>query len=331
MENKKKKSQEKKTEPHEFRYEDLLEGFSLDEDDDASKIIPVVETSDMDDQALAELLRDEVEEPAAQKDADSSDTSLKEDTDLEMEFEKLELISISEELEADTVTAQSCTGEKLEMDDIEEDSAEPDIKKQEFVFEEDQGGYASLLSQLENEEKPEESAESKEGKPETDLTDLELEKLAGLDFGELSDKDEYNREADRKAALSVRDSRRLPSLDDETADEPAIMDAEADKKASAAVIDEQEKPAPEMDFLGLSGIQSKPEKSGKPVLSRTEVLFEGVEMDFDEQVDAVTHAELLLAQGKRKEAAEAFQRLSETKGVTHWVSKRLSMFSVPEK
>ena len=331
MESKKKKSQEKKTELHEFRYEDLLDGFSMEEEDDASKNIPSVEIPDMDDQALAELLGDKVEKPAVKKDSDSSGAALEEELDLEKEFEKLDLSSISEELEADTVTAQPGTHEKLEMDVIAEDSAEPDIKKPEFVIEEDQGGYASLLSQLENEEKPEEHAESKEGKLEVDLTYLELEKLDGLDFEELSDKDEYTRDADRKAALSYRDTQELPSLDDEPADEPALMDAEADKEVSADVIDEPEKPAQEMDFLGLSGIQSKPEKSGKPVLSRTEVLFEGVEMDFDEQVDAVTHAELLLAQGKRKEAAEAFQQLSETKGVTHWVNKRLRLLTVPEK
>ncbi|MDP2983986.1 MAG: hypothetical protein Q8O92_11745 [Candidatus Latescibacter sp.] len=330
MENKKKKSQEKKTEPHEFRYEDLLDGFSMKEEDDATKNIPVVETPDMDDQALAELLGDEAEKRIVKKGADSLDTALEDDTDLEKEFEKLDLSSVSEELEADTVTAQPGTRKKLEMDVIAVDSAEPDIKKPEFVIEEDQGGYASLLSQLENEEKPEEPAESKEGKPEVDFSDLELEKLAGLDLEELSDKDEYNRDADRKVTLSERDTRELPSLDDEPSDEPAIMDAEADKEVSSDV-NEPEKPAPEMDFLGLSGIQSKPEKSAKSVLSLTEVLFEGVEMDFDEQIDAVTHAELLLAQGKRKEAANAFQHLSETKGVTHWVSKRLRMLTVPEK
>lgn len=65
---------------------------------------------------------------------------------------------------------------------------------------------------------------------------------------------------------------------------------------------------------------------GKPA-GQMEVLFEGVEMSFEDQTDDVTLAELLLAQGKKKEAAELFQQISRNKGTTFWVAKRLRALS----
>ena len=46
-------------------------------------------------------------------------------------------------------------------------------------------------------------------------------------------------------------------------------------------------------------------------------------MDFDEQVKNVTLAEVLLAQGKKEEAAELFNSVASQKGVTYWVEKRI--------
>jgi hypothetical protein len=323
MESKKNKDQ-KNTGSHEFGYEDLLDGFSMEEEE-KSKNITGDEIPDMDDQALAELLGDEGKIPVIKESVESIekiDSSQEENTDLEKEFEKLDLASISEELEVETVTDPTVTGEiqKLEIDG---ELVELEIKKPEFVIEEDQGGYASLLDQLENEEKPEEPAESKESEPEADLNEMELKELAGFDFEELSAKDEYNFNIESKTALNTQE---LPPLDDES----AMMNTETDKDISVDTLEEPGKPEKEMDFLGLSGIKSKPDKSGKPMFFSTEVLFDGVDMDFDDQVDAVTHAELLLAQGKRKEAAETFHNLSKKKGVTHWVGKRIRMLSTPE-
>ncbi|MFA6472924.1 MAG: hypothetical protein WCU00_12880, partial [Candidatus Latescibacterota bacterium] len=146
---------------------------------------------------------------------------------------------------------------------------------------------------------------------------------------ELAEEDVPDLEADRETALNILETSELPSLDE--SDGKSDIDAPTETIISEKSIEEpikQEEP----DFLGLSGIPSKPEKSAKQPSpsSRTDVLFDGVTMDFDDQIDLVTHAELLLAQGKRKEAAEIFHQLSEKKGVTHWVSKRLRQFSLTD-
>lgn len=82
-----------------------------------------------------------------------------------------------------------------------------------------------------------------------------------------------------------------------------------------------------VDFLGLTGVSPQENRApGKPA-GQMEVLFEGVEMSFEDQTDDVTLAELLLAQGKKKEAAELFQQISRNKGTTFWVAKRLRALS----
>ncbi len=89
---------------------------------------------------------------------------------------------------------------------------------------------------------------------------------------------------------------------------------------------EESAPEPEHDFLGLSSLGAAPEQKReetKKTRGKTETLYDGVEMDFDEQIAVVTLAELLFAQGKKKEAGELFVELSKKKGVTSWVAKRL--------
>lgn len=46
-------------------------------------------------------------------------------------------------------------------------------------------------------------------------------------------------------------------------------------------------------------------------------------MDTEEQISAVTHAELLIAMGKGNEAAEILKNVSDNKGVTPRVNKLL--------
>ncbi len=59
-----------------------------------------------------------------------------------------------------------------------------------------------------------------------------------------------------------------------------------------------------------------------------EVMLEGIEMDADEQISTVTHAEILLAQGKEKEAIKLYTHVSEKRGVTPFVSKRLRELNI---
>ncbi|MCD6308137.1 MAG: hypothetical protein J7M24_03990, partial [Candidatus Latescibacteria bacterium] len=77
----------------------------------------------------------------------------------------------------------------------------------------------------------------------------------------------------------------------------------------------------EDDFLGL-GSAATEEVGGAEAV---EVLFEGIGMDYDEQISAVTLAEVLLAQGKNDEAEELFKKVQAQEGITTWVAKRLNI------
>ncbi len=59
-----------------------------------------------------------------------------------------------------------------------------------------------------------------------------------------------------------------------------------------------------------------------------EVNIDGFEMNIEEQIRAVTRAELLLAQGKTSEAADVFSQIVENRGVTPWVAKRCAELGV---
>ncbi len=88
----------------------------------------------------------------------------------------------------------------------------------------------------------------------------------------------------------------------------------------------------EDDFLRLADEEGPQKEDSGPLggvadvgkTSLAEVLLEGIEMDIPEQVSSVTKVELLLAQGKEKEAADLLKHIADRKGVTPWVSKRLN-------
>jgi len=73
----------------------------------------------------------------------------------------------------------------------------------------------------------------------------------------------------------------------------------------------------EEDFGPLAGI------ADVKVNALNEVLMPGIDMDAKEQVEAVTRAEVFLAQGKKKEAADIYASVSKKKGATPFVLKRL--------
>ncbi len=80
------------------------------------------------------------------------------------------------------------------------------------------------------------------------------------------------------------------------------------------------------DFLGLSALTPNDGYPRRRDVT-AEVMFEGVEMGYDRQVDTVTLAELYLAQGRKKEASDLFSMLAKEKGVTHWVGKRIRLLT----
>jgi hypothetical protein len=110
--------------------------------------------------------------------------------------------------------------------------------------------------------------------------------------------------------------------EEKTVEEPVFSIAEEPSSTLSAGSQE-----PEHDFLGLSGVTETVSGQPKKPATKTEVNFEGVEMNYDEQIADVTLAELLFAQGKKKEAADLFLEVSKRKGVTHWVAKRLRLLS----
>lgn len=99
--------------------------------------------------------------------------------------------------------------------------------------------------------------------------------------------------------------------DDEPVTSDPIPEAREDEEASTS------------DFLGLSSLSLF--SSGAS--AESEVMFNGVEMDFEDQVRSVTRAEILLAVGKKDDAVTLFREISGKKGETNWVAKRLRMLA----
>jgi len=320
MESRKKKSTEKTNKSQKLEYEDILESFSLMEDEEPKETV-IEKTLDSDDLALAELLRDMDEKST---DEDSAVIDVEENPDSEKEYESQNYTFFQEDIKETSDTAPFNAAEESVAEDSGQESPKP-----EFVIEDNQSGYASILSELVDEETDVMPAPVIECESEIDVLDLKHENIDDLKSEERAEKDAPDLEADRESALNILETSELPSLDESDGKSDSDTPSEtiiSEKNVEEAKIEE------EPDFLGLSGIPSKPEKSVKQPSpsTRTDVLFDGVMMDFDDQIDLVTHAELLLAQGKRKEAAEIYHQLSENKGVTHWVSKRLRQLSVAD-
>ncbi len=79
------------------------------------------------------------------------------------------------------------------------------------------------------------------------------------------------------------------------------------------------------DFLGLGGMSDAEGGDEGRFGGSTEVLSEGVEMDFDDQISKVTLAEVLISQGKHDDALKLYREIEKKKGVTPWVTERLDM------
>ena len=206
------------------------------------------------------------------------------------------------------------------LENIEETEAE-EAPAEEIAMEieETETSYASLID--------EESAEPSSG----EIT-MEIE-------SEGSDKEVFEKLADNEYSLEDEEAGLEPeeefSLPEEPEEEAVIPEFSADEKTEETFVisgDESEE-SEEEDFLSLEEDTS----SGDDLLAGvtdvkesapTEVMLEGIEMDAEEQISTVTRAELLLAQGKEKEAAELFTGISDKKGVTPWVSKRLSFLNI---
>ena len=216
------------------------------------------------------------------------------------------------------------TGGELSEGDLtemkaEETPAEAPAKEIAMEIEEPETSYASLL----DEESDEPSSGEITMEIESEGSDKEV-------FEKLSD-NEYSLE-DEEADLEPEEEFSLPEESEEEAVTPEFSADEETEETFVISGDESEE-SEEEDFLSLDEDTS----SGDDLLAGvtdvkesapTEVMLEGIEMDTEEQISIVTRAELLLAQGKEKEAAELFTDISEKKGITPWVSKRLGFLNI---
>ena len=229
----------------------------------------------------------------------------------------LEMIVDEDDIAAVPAEEDSFLGTAMVIDDVDSSSGD---------------GYASILDELGGDSVPQQEEES----GEMDFLTLDEEDVsASGDGDELSfigmDSDESVDSADGEfsapADEETEDDSDFLEFDLGIDDEDTGTDSSDEEQAvvvPSADADEDD------DFLGLSDDDSGGEKKSDDFEIDTgtysEVLFEGIDMDFDDQALVVTRAELLLAQNKKDEALALYKQLAE-KGETFWVSKRIEELS----
>lgn len=339
MDDDKRKKEKDTEESPALNYEDLLNGLA--QENKASQD----SRTDFDGLALAELLGEEIRTTHDTEAASGHFDSIAADdySELARQFDELDLSALSEKNVEETAAPaqEDAAVENLpeivnnETSEVGEHSAE------------DKGGYASLIGELdtEGEPSPDDSGDPFPLTEDTADTALTEEDSPGNDrdmepdSGDISAWDDTASIAtlpetpdEAKEAIDISESAELdlsdilntePEAAAETQDEiPSPIPAEEPKQSTPTEVRK-----PEEDFLGLTGLAPQEIRKAGSATQRTEVLYEGVEMNFEDQTADVTLAELLLAQGKREEAADIFKRVSRNKGVTSWVAKRLRYLS----
>lgn len=322
-----------------LNYEDILNGFSLRDVPDGN---PTVPPGGLDALAIAELLGGDV--PAT----DVVIPSVRYDTggetggyaELARQFEDLDLGALAGDKPDDEAFAVP------EVDDAIPAVPETDAEEDEE--------YAMLLGRLGLDDGPRQAASSGAGALDGNDAGPRADGSL-LDFMDLPALDDDGGDADLAAEMEASatesgddDSEEIPSSGAEITpvsetEEFSLeglfaeeSDAEEVPPVTAAVPDAGPEPSapvetvmlveppkePEPDFLGLEGMTAAGAPAGRPA-ARMETLFEGVEMDFEEQIARVTLAELCLAHGDKAMAAGMFQEIADHKGVTNWVARRL--------
>ncbi|MCE5250827.1 hypothetical protein LLG96_11465 [bacterium] len=197
--------------------------------------------------------------------------------------------------------------------------SEFDDEKDVQAADESTDDYASIIDDLENgksDEAPEDTGEEEGAVPVEGDT-------GEFNFVGIDDDKEPEATAQEETAREDTDFMDIDlGLDEDTEETPVT------EENPAVTVPSPEKE--EDDFLGLSSVGTTKESgAGAPGGGSVsaEVLFDGIEMDFDDQIALVTRAELLLAQKKNQEAAELLKQVSQQKGVTHWVAKRLRLLN----
>jgi len=285
----------------ETSYASLIEEESTEEGAEISEPLESIEETGAEEapeEVSPEEIAMEIEEP------ETSYASLIEEESTE------EGAEISEPLESIEETGAEEAPEEVSPEEIAMEIEEPETS------------YASLIE----EESTESSSEETAMEIEDEGSDKEV-------FEKLAD-NEYSLE-DEEAASEPEEEFSLPVESEEEAVTSEFSAAEDTEETFVISGEDTEEPEEE-DFLNLdeetsSGDDFLAGVAGVKESPSTEVMLEGIEMDAEEQISTVTRAELLLSQGKEKEAAELFASVSEKKGVTPWVSKRLGFLNIQEQ
>ena len=237
--------------------------------------------------------------------------------------------------------------ELSEEQNIEETSSEPEFFETRFIpdesLEKETGDYASILNELEE-------SRASEAADETESYINEMSMAANDDFDITDDDspedifqgfDAKDQESDKESFLIGEEEAKtekeeqtlLPDSDFMDEDMELTSDISEVEEVETGVSDKMKSEEAGDDFLGLGKISGVAGASAASLEGRWggtfEVLFDGVEMDFDDQIAKVTLAELFLAQGKKQEAKKLFSEVSSRKGTTYWVAKRLDLFRTP--
>lgn len=315
----------------------LLNDFAniLGDDDERSENQKI----DHDGMALSEILGEDVSQDAREKqqfepeivDEDEDYASfLKDFGELESkETSETEPVGESGDSEAYAVE------EKPQEAGDEAPDSEEDISESNVVIVESEAdldaGYASILEELGNDTESPETGKL----VDEDVLTLGDEESGELSFVGLDTADESVSDQDETAMEAVADIMEEPEGESDSMnldfglEDTDVEAPDADKEP--AIIIPTAETEEEEDFLGLSDSggkkQDKADFLDVDSGALTDVLFEGVEMDFDEQATMVTRAELLLAQKKKDEAAKLYKEVAEKKGTTFWVEKRLRQLS----
>ena len=326
--------------------EGLLGDFSdlLGDDFESSGELKI----DHDGMALSEILGDDVshddrkERPLEPETVDETEdyASFLKDFDVLGSEETLEPGKVTES--ADEEVIESAAEEVASSD---EDSVDIDLDFSSLTLEEGEDvagsdvaiveseagadeGYAAILGELDGDSKSSDAEEPVEG----DVLTLDDEEPGELSFAGLDTADESVSDQDETTVESVADDMGEPEGEvnlDLGLGDTDVEAPEADEEPAIIIPSSEEEE--EEDFLGLTDSggkeQEKPDFLDVDTGVSADVLFEGVEMDFDEQALMVTRAELLLAQKKKDEAARLFKEVAEKKGKTFWVEKRLQQLS----
>ena len=306
------------------------------------------ELKELDLDAISDLEFDDItsEELDATGEAEDESVSKTVSDKFEIDLKEIEqessgdYSSVLSEMEGDEISETETERNEVDTaeadtEEIPEDTSSEAITKEIPEFSEDtEVSYASLT---EDESDESSSAEIAEEAEEVSSEEFAAE-VEGGDKG--SDKDVFEKLADTE--YSIEDEEIVSDIDEEfsipeeaESEEEAVASDFSSEEETFVIsgVEKEETGELEEDFLkldeeapsdggilaGIAGVKQVP---------AIEVLLEGIEMDAEEQISAVTHAELLLAQGKEKEATELFTQVLENKGVTPWVSKRLGPLNI---